>query len=77
MICATVNTSFGCESVMVEPPMVIRPGAVLMGVLGVTMPLSSASAVMKGFMVEPGSKLSVSTRLRSCSPLRFTRRLGL
>mgnify|MGYP006995914119 CR=1 FL=1 len=57
--------------------MVMRPGAVWIGVLGLTMPFSSASAAMKGFMVEPGSKLSVSARLRSCSPLRLTRLLGL
>ena len=37
-------------------------------VCGVTRPVSSASATMNGFIVEPGSNVSVSARLRSCSP---------
>ncbi|MCY1548213.1 hypothetical protein D9M68_843090 [compost metagenome] len=77
IISLTVSRPFGCASLMVEPPMVRCPGAVWICVVGVTRPLSSASAAMKGFMVEPGSKLSVNTRLRSCAPLRLSRRLGL
>ena len=52
------------------------PGAVLTIVSGVTRPVSSANAAMKGFIVEPGSKMSVSARLRSCAPLRLLRLAG-
>ena len=46
-----------------------RPGAVLHDRgRGVTLPVSSASATVKGFSVEPGSNRSVMTRLRSCAP---------
>ena len=50
---------------MVEPVTCIFPGAVWMTVSGVTRPLSSAHAATKGFIVEPGSKVSVRARLRS------------
>ena len=36
-------------------------------------PFSSASDTTSGFIVEPGSKVSVSARLRSCAPVRFWR----
>ena len=65
-----------CVSEMVDPVMVRRPGEVSMTVWGRTRPVSSASAMVKGFMVEPGSKVSVSARLRSCSPERFWRLSG-
>jgi len=32
---------------------------------------------MKGFMTEPGSKVSVNTRLRNWAPVRLARLLGL
>ena len=47
------------------------------GVSGVTSFLSSASEATKGFIVEPGSKMSVSARLRSCAPDRLRRLPGL
>ena len=53
-----------------------RPGAVWIGVSGVTRPFSNASATTSGFIVEPGSKESVKARLRSCAPLRFCRLPG-
>ena len=56
--------------------MVILPGLVEITVLGVTFFCSSASATVTGFMVEPGSKISVRARLRNCSPVRFLRLLG-
>ncbi len=62
---------------MVAVPMVSLPGAVCTTVLGVTRLVSSASAIVKGFRVEPGSKVSVMTRLRSCAPVRMERLFGL
>jgi hypothetical protein len=47
-----------------------------MMVCGVMRPASIAMPTVIGFMVEPGSKVSVSARLRSCSPERFWRRSG-
>jgi hypothetical protein len=44
---------------------------------GPTLPLSSASAMVNGFRVEPGSNRSVMTRLRSCAPVSFVRLFGL
>ena len=57
--------------------MVMRPGAVWITVSGLTLPCSSASEMVKGFITEPGSKVSVSTRLRSCAPVRLPRLFGL
>ena len=56
--------------------MVMLPGAVWIIVSGVTRPVSSASATTNGFIVEPGSKVSVSARLRSCAPDRLLRLPG-
>ena len=72
----TVRLPCGCESVIVEPVSVILPGAVWMTVVGVTRPVSSAQAAMNGFIVEPGSKVSVRARFRTCAPVRFLRSLG-
>ena len=41
-----------------------------------TRPVSSAHAATNGFIVEPGSKVSVSARFRSCAPVRFLRSEG-
>ena len=62
--------------VIVEPVIVMRAGRGLDHGAGVTRPLSSAQAAMNGFIVEPGSKVSVSARLRSCAPLRLRRSAG-
>ena len=43
----------------------IEPGAVCTMVWGVALPSSSASAAVNGFSVDPGSKVSVTTRLRT------------
>src|ERR1700674_205510 len=75
--CATVRRPLGCESEIVQPPMVSVPGAVWMGVVGVTTPESSAAATVKGFIVEPGSKRSVTERLRVWRPVTLARLLGL
>src|SRR6185503_11387112 len=56
--CATVSAPYECASLMVAEAMVSRPGAVWITVSGVTTPSSIAVAAVKGFMVEPGSKLS-------------------
>jgi len=40
-------------------------GAVWMRESGRTLPCSRAAAIAKGFIVEPGSNVSVSTRLRN------------
>ena len=61
---------------MVKPPMLKRPGPVSISVCGLMRPASSAIATVIGFIVEPGSKVSVSARLRSCSPVRFCRLSG-
>jgi len=52
------------------------PGAVATALFGVTLPASSAAATVNGFSVEPGSKRSVMTRLRSCVPLSRARLFG-
>ncbi len=72
---ATVSTPWGSWSLTVLPGTCSQPGPVSMGVSARTRPVSSAHAAMKGFIVEPGSKMSVSARLRNCSPLRLRRRL--
>ena len=74
---ATVSRPCGCASRIVLPVMVIQPGAVWIGVAGVTRPVSSARRTTKGFIVEPGSKVSVSARLRSCAPVRLRRSPGV
>ena len=68
---STVRTPLGCESEMVEPVIVKRPLPVSIRVCGVTRPVSSASPMVKGFMTEPGSKVSVNARLRSWPPVRL------
>ena len=77
MTCETVKSPCGCASVIVEVPTVRRPPAVRSTVLGVTMPCSKASAAVNGFMVEPGSKVSVSTRLRIAAGSMWARLFGL
>ena len=62
---------------MVALPMVSRPGAVWICESKRKRPFSSASAAVNGFIVEPGSKTSVSARLRSCAPVSLTRLFGL
>ncbi len=57
--------------------MVMRPGVVSITVSGLTRRLLSARPMVKGFMVEPGSKVSVSARLRSCSPVSLPRLAGV
>ena len=57
--------------------MVSVPGEVWIVVVGLTLPISSASAIVKGFKVEPGSKLSVTARLRICAGTIPERLLGL
>ena len=62
---ANVSTPCGCASLMGAPAITMRPGEVSMRVLGVQGPRSSANAAVKGFIVEPGSKVSASALLRS------------
>ena len=53
------------------------PGLVSIGVLGLYFPLSSAAAMVKGFIVEPGSITSVSARLRRLATSAPESALGL
>ena len=62
---------------MVLGPIVSDPGAVWITVSGRTAPLSSAAAIVNGFSVEPGSKTSVSARLRIFSRATRLRAFGL
>ena len=41
------------------------------------MPFSKAKAIENGFIVEPGSNVSVNTRFLSCSPLKLVLEFGL
>ena len=54
---------------MVWLPTRIEPGVVLTTVFGIYFPLSKAIEIVKGFMVEPGSKESTAPRLRMASLL--------
>ena len=58
-------------------PIVSVPGAVWITVSGRTLPASSAAAIVNGFSVEPGSKTSVSARLRILSRATWLRAFGL
>ena len=75
--CSTVSSPCGWASLMVLPVMVMRPGEVSITVFGLTRPVSSARPTVNGFIVEPGSKVSVSARLRICAGLRFLRSPGV
>ena len=77
MTCSTVSAPWGCASRMVAPVILTEPGEVSMMVLGLTRPVSSAKPMVNGFITEPGSKVSVSARLRSWAPVRFRRFSGL
>ncbi|MNR67604.1 hypothetical protein D3C85_1917000 [compost metagenome] len=61
---------------MVAPSKLYLP-VVVITVDGVTRLSCSARPTVIGFIIEPGSKVSVSTRLRSCSPDSRVRSLGL
>src|SRR5689334_19822553 len=74
---ATDKALAGCASLIVQPPMVIVPPPVGITVCGVTTPASSAAATVKGFIVEPGSKRSVTERLRVWRPVTAVRLFGL
>jgi hypothetical protein len=56
--------------------MVSLPGAVWMRCCGDTLPASMAAATENGFIVEPGSKVSVNTRLRTAAFCHWSRRFG-
>jgi hypothetical protein len=53
------------------------PGAVSTTVSGRTRPASSAAAMVNGFSVDPGSKMSVSARLRIVAGATLLRLFGL
>ena len=72
----TLNTPWGWASVIVMPYILSLPGDVSICVSGLTKPFSIAKAMTKGFMVEPGSKVSVSARLRICIALKLLRFSG-
>ena len=63
--CSTVSAPSAMRVVdRCAAPMVSVPGAVWITVSGRTLPASSAAAIVNGFIVEPGSNMSVSARLR-------------
>ena len=55
----------------------VSPLPVVMIVSGFTMPASSAADTANGLKVEPGSKVSVTLRLRICAICTWVRLLGL
>ena len=61
----TLIEGAGCTSRMVYFASVSLPGAVCTMVEPESLPVSSASAMVNGFRVDPGSNRSVMTRLRS------------
>ena len=77
MTCSTVSAPSGCASWIVSGPIVSVPGAVSITVSGRTRPASSAAAIVNGFIVEPGSNVSVSARLRIIAGATLLRLLGL
>ncbi len=70
-------TPLGWVSVMRLSPITNQPGPVSMRVSGFATPASRAAATNRGFMVEPGSKVSVTARLRSRAASKVARLLGL
>src|SRR5437016_6168924 len=77
MTCATVSELSKWASWMVAAPMLRLPGAIWITESGLTRPPSRARATVKGLSVEPGSKVSVSVRFRSCAPASLLRLFGL
>src|ERR1700681_1665694 len=75
--CDTEMSPFGGESLMGQRPIIIGPVPVWIIVSGFTRPLSRAAATVNGFIVEPGSKRSVTERLRVWRPVTLARLLGL
>ena len=75
--CSTVSGPARCASWIVCLPIVSSPASVWITVSGRTLPASSAAAIVNGFIVEPGSNVSVSARLRIFSRATLSRRLGL
>ena len=75
--CCTVSMPLGSASLGAKPPITSEPGVASTSVVGVTRPFSSTVPTMKGFIVEPGSKTSVSARLRNWPPDRWRRSSGL
>ena len=76
MLVTVIADACGCESPIVAGPMV-NLGGVSITVSGVIKPLSKARAIVNGFMVEPGSKVSVITRLRMTEGSTPCRLFGL
>ena len=77
MTCSTVSAPSACASWIVAEPIVSVPGDVSITVSGRTRPASSAAAIVNGFIVEPGSNVSVSARLRIIAGTTLLRLLGL
>lgn len=73
----TVSTPNALSSVIGAPSSTKRPPPVSTSVVGVTRCRSSASETVNGFMIEPGSNVSVRMRLRNWSPVRCVRSFGL
>src|SRR5882672_9566693 len=75
--CSTVSGPALCASWIVLGPIFSAPSSVWITVSGRTLPASRAAAIVNGFIVEPGSNVSVSVRLRIFSRATLSRRFGL
>ena len=72
----TVIRPFGCESLITAPPICNCPAPVSIVLSGAIFRFSKASATVKGLSVDPGSKISVTARLRKASMSILARVLG-
>ncbi|MCY1368696.1 hypothetical protein D9M69_556940 [compost metagenome] len=73
---ATSSVPLRLTSLIVLPWYWKRPLPVSNSVLVVMRPRSNASAAVNGFMIEPGSKVSVMAWLRSLDPWKVSRLFG-
>lgn len=74
--CATVSEPWFDVSWITAGPILYVPGDVLMIVFGVTLRWSIDSATTSGLIVEPGSNVSITARLRNCWPVSRARSFG-
>src|SRR5580698_10106601 len=66
-----------CSSSNTFEPTFKNPGDVSMTLSGLYCPDANAAAMMKGLMLEPGSKISVAARLRYIAGFSCSRSFGL
>src|SRR5580700_9322981 len=66
-----------CSSSSILLPTLKNPGEVSTTLSGLYCPEARAAAIMKGLMLEPGSKISVAARLRYRPGFNCSRSFGL